>query len=53
MTRVLCPECAGLCPKARRHWPRAVLDELGWALFIILGALACAPVVLYIWGALR
>ncbi len=53
VTRVLCPECAGLCPKARRHWPRAVLDELGWALFIILGALACAPVVLYIWGALR
>lgn len=53
VTRVLCPECADLRPKARPRWPRAVLDELGWALFVILGALATAPVVLYIWGALR
>ena len=53
VTRVLCPECAGLRRKPRPRWYRTVVEELGWALFIILGALAAAPVVLYAWAALR
>ena len=53
VTRVLCPECAGLRPRPPRRWRKTMVEELSWALFVILGALACAPVVLYIWGALR
>jgi hypothetical protein len=29
------------------------MSELGWALFIIVGALAAAPVVLYLWEVVR
>ena len=53
VTRVLCPECAGLRPRPKPRWRRALVHELGWALFIVLGALAAAPVVLYAWAALR
>ncbi len=53
VTRVLCPECAGVRPKAHPGWRRRVMSELGWALFIIVGALAAAPVVLYLWEVVR
>ncbi len=49
VTRIICPECAGLRPK-RQKW---LLKELGWALFIVVGALAAAPVILYIWEIIK
>ena len=52
VTRVLCPECAGL-RRFPARWHRAIVTELGWALFIIVGALAAAPVVLYLWEVVR
>ena len=51
VTRVLCPECAGLRRPSR--WRRALLNELGWALFVLVGAAAMAPVVLYLWEVVR
>lgn len=51
VTRELCPVCAGLRPRPRL-WP-TVRNELGWAIFIVLGAIPTAVVCLYIWGAVR
>ena len=53
MTRVLCPECAGLRPSPRSRLVRKALDDLGWALFIVLAAFPAAVMVLYVWGAVR
>ena len=53
VTRVLCPECAGLRRPAHPRWHRAIVTEVGWALFIIVGAVAAAPVVLYLWEVVR
>ena len=50
VTRVLCPECAGLRRPPPRHlFARQVVDELGWALLIILAAFPVAVITLYLW----
>lgn len=53
VTRVLCPECAGLRPAPRSRLARKALNEAGWALFIVLAAFPAAVVALFVWGAVR
>ena len=54
VTRVLCPECAGLRRPLSRHlFAHRVVDALGWALFIVLAAFPAAVITLYLWEATK